>query len=307
VEAIVTQAQPTFFMHLFRFTSMPVSARAVAFNGANNGSGCLNALNTSDSDTIHLEGNFRLNAPGCQVLDESNNPQALNFTGAAGRLVAGSVGVYGGAAGHTSDSSPLPVQMAPVGDPLAGMYTPPTYTAGSCTAPPAGTTWGSASGGVTCYSGPITVNSAVQMDPGTYVFTGTLSLKGTGSLTSLPGGVTLYFPPGGSMDSGGSGNTTLTLSAPQGDPTNPYNNLLIYEDPLNTTPLNLIGTPIAKLSGIIYLPSAMLELGGNTGLTQDLQVDLIVNKLYDFGNADVTISDYSATNSTVLDTIALVE
>jgi hypothetical protein len=109
------------------------------------------------------------------------------------------------------------------------------------------------------------------------------------------------------MDSGGSGSTTLTLSAPQGDPTNPYNNLLIYEDPQNTTPLNLEGTPVVALQGIIYLPSAMLELGGTTGLTQSLQVDLIVNKLYDFGDAEVDISDYSATNSTVLDTIALVE
>src|ERR1700760_4731190 len=33
IEAIVTQTQPTFFMRLFNFTSMPVAARAVAFNG----------------------------------------------------------------------------------------------------------------------------------------------------------------------------------------------------------------------------------------------------------------------------------
>src|ERR1700761_8462203 len=40
IEAIVTAPQPTFFMGLFRFTSsMPVAARAVAFNGATNGSG----------------------------------------------------------------------------------------------------------------------------------------------------------------------------------------------------------------------------------------------------------------------------
>jgi hypothetical protein len=67
------------------------------------------------------------------------------------------------------------------------------------------------------------------------------------------------------------------------------------------------GTPITTLSGIIYLPSAMLELGGNGTLSQTLNTDLVVNKFFDFGDADVTITDYSATNNTPLHTIALVE
>src|ERR1700758_5007427 len=86
IEAIVTQPQPTFFMRLFSFTSMPVTARAVAFNGANNGSGCLNALNGTAPATIDLQGHAILNAPGCQVIDNSNDPGALQFTGNAARL-----------------------------------------------------------------------------------------------------------------------------------------------------------------------------------------------------------------------------
>ena len=109
IEAIVMAPQPTFFMGLFRFTStMPVAARAVAFNGAINGSGCLHALNGSDADTINLQGHFTVDAPGCQVLDNSTNACGLDFTGNAGSLTAGSVSVAGGACGHETDSNPRP-------------------------------------------------------------------------------------------------------------------------------------------------------------------------------------------------------
>jgi hypothetical protein len=50
----------------------------------------------------------------------------------------------------------------------------------------------------------------------------------------------------------------------------------------------------------------MLELGGNS-TTQNLTTDLIVNKLFVFGNATVNISDDSVTHNTPLHTIALVE
>jgi hypothetical protein len=67
------------------------------------------------------------------------------------------------------------------------------------------------------------------------------------------------------------------------------------------------GTPISALSGIIYLPSAQLKVGGNSGLTQNLNVDLVVNSFFDFGSADVNITDFSANHNTPLHTIALVE
>jgi hypothetical protein len=331
VEAIVSQAQPTFFMRLFNFTSMPVSARAVAFNGANNGSGCLHALNGSDPDTINLQGHFTVNAPGCQVLDNSKDPCGLDFTGAGGSLTAGSVSMAGGACGHETDSNPLPLPGPQVSDPLASTYTAiPQSSWPACTAAPSGNTWGTSggrtynpsgiSGGGTtlfCYSsGTNSINNAVTMNPGTYIFTGSLGLQGHGSLNGTAG-VTIYLPgptgivaaPGGNMNMGGSGNSNLSLTAPS---TGPFANVAIYEEPTDTNPVNMEGTPItgvgagAGLTGIIYLPNAMLELGGNS-TTQVLTTDLIVNKLFAFGNATVNISDLSATNTTVLDTIALVE
>jgi hypothetical protein len=104
------------------------------------------------------------------------------------------------------------------------------------------------------------------------------------------------------MDMSGAGSGNINLAGGSAL----YPNVVIYEDPTDTNKVNMEGTPIANLSGIIYLPKAMLELGGNS-TTQALTVDMVVNKFYIFGNADVTITDYSKTHTTPFNTIALVE
>ena len=54
------------------------------------------------------------------------------------------------------------------------------------------------------------------------------------------------------------------------------------------------------------MPDAELELSGNT--TMNLTTDLIVNQLYDKGNATINITNYNATVSTSpLTSVALVE
>lgn len=315
VEAVVTQTQPTFFMRLFSFTSVPVSARAVAFNGASNGSGCLHALNTSAPAAIDLSGHFTVDAPGCQVLDNSNANCALQFTGNAGSLTAGSVSVAGTVCGFPTDSNPLPQPHAPpVSDPLANTYKPLTAAQiGTCSAAPSGNSWAPATpGGIVCYSGNISISNAVTMASGTYVFTGSLGLQGHGSLTGPTvasgsdgtTGVTIYLAaPNGNMNMSGAGNASMNLSGGS----TAFPNLVIYQEPADTNPVNMEGTPITALNGIVYLPSAALELGGNGNLSQTLNADFIVNTFVDFGDATVNITDFSATHNTVLHTIALVE
>ena len=308
VEAIVSQVEPVFFMKLFSFATMRVTARAVAFNGATS-SQCTLALNQNQPDTIDLQGSFNANFPGCTVVDDSNDPNALNFTGGGGSLTAGAVGVVGGAGGHTGDSTPPPqTGVAPVSDPLANLPAP-TYNAASCTAPPSGTSWGPASpGGTVCYSGNIKVQQNITMAAGTYVFTGDLDFTGHGSLTGAGNpaapGVTLYFAgPNGQLGGPGNGNTTLNLTAPT---SGPYNGILIYQDRTDSNLAEFNGTPITNLTGIIYMPDNALEFSGNT--TSNLITDLIVNQLIEQGNATVNITNYNTTvNNSPLTTVALVE
>ena len=298
VEVIITQSNPLIFSSVLGIISMPVAARAVAFAGAKN-TGCVLALNPSATDTIHLQGSFNVDVPGCAVVDDSNAAGALTFTGAGGTLTAGSVGVVGTATGATGDSTPAPVTgIAPVSDPLANL---PAPTYGACTAAPAGNTWGPATaGGTVCYSGDIKVQNSVTMNPGTYVFTGTLDFTGKGSITGT--GVTLYIPAGGSLGGNGNGNTTLDLTAPT---TGTYAGILIYQAAGNTNTVEMNGTPIANLTGIIYAPSAELDLSGNTDVTLD--TDLIVGSLYDKGNATINLTDFNASGNSPLTSVALVE
>jgi hypothetical protein len=302
VEAIVSQVEPVFFMKLFSFTTMRVTARAVAFAGATS-SNCVLATNLNQAATIDLQGSFNANFPGCSVVDNSNSPSALDFTGGGGSLTAGSVGVVGGAAGHTGDSSPAPVTgIAPMSDPLASLPAPP-YDPASCTAAPSGTAWGpAAAGGTVCYSGNVVVSKNVTMSAGTYVFTGDLQLNGHGSLTGT--GVTLYFAgPNGQLGDPGNGNTTLNLTAPT---TGTYNGILIYQDRTDANLGEFNGTPITNLTGIIYMPGAPLEFSGNT--VSNLTTVLIVNQLIEQGNATVNITNYNTTvNNSPLTTVALVE
>jgi hypothetical protein len=313
-EAIVRQTQRTFFTRLFGFASRPVSARAVAFNGATTDTACLTALNTNAPDTIHLQGSFTVNAPGCSVIDNSNNPNALEFTGGAGRITSGGLGVVGGITGPTSDSTPVPVSgIQQISDPLAGVITPPAYDPATCTAAPSApkkgnnkVTWGTTAGATTCYSGNIKVDSAVTMTAGVYVFPGTLDFSGGGSIDGTAG-VTLFIPPGGTLGNNGAGNTTLTLTAPT---SGPYNGVVIYQSAANTNEIYLNGTPVVGLTGVIYAPGAQLDLGGNTkaGVTQTFITDFVVGKLYDFGNATLKIENYtSIVPGSPLTTIALVE
>jgi Flp pilus assembly protein TadG len=304
VEAIVSQVEPVFFTKLRGFTTMTVTTRAVAFDGATS-TNCVLATNPTAADTIDLQGSFNANFPGCSVVDDSNSPTALDFTGGGGSLTAGSVGVVGGAGGHTGDSSPAPqTGVAPISDPLASLPAPP-YTPASCTAAPSGTAWGPATpGGTVCYSGNINVGTRnVIMNAGIYVFTGDLDFTGNGSLTSN-GGVTLYFAgPNGQLGGPGNGKTTLNLTATTGGP---YNDILIYQDRTDANLGEFNGTPITNLTGIIYMPGAPLEFSGNT--VSNLTTVLIVNQLIEQGNATVNITNFNTTvNNSPLTTVALVE
>lgn len=308
VEAIVSQKQPTFFMNIFRIASQTVAARAVAWNGGSSDD-CVYVCNATAPDAMDLQGSFNVNAPKCGVIVDSNNVNALQFTGGGGTLIAGSVGVVGGDGGQTGDSTPTPVTgIAPVSCPLGSMV-PPDPTTMTCTTPSGGNLTGTISAG--CYSAPPLSNGAMgtlnisnaTLGAGTYVFEGNVNLSG--SITSGAGGTTLDIYNGALTEGT---NTVLDLVAPT---SGPYNGIAIMQPAPNSNLMLFdFGSSSGLIDGIIYAPVAELELqdsGGDKSGGLQLITDLIVGTLYD-QTATLSITSYSQTNgNSPLTKVALVE
>src|ERR1700730_866979 len=202
VEVIISQNQPTLFMNFFGIASMKPTVRAVAQNGGSS-YGCVYALAATGTG-MSLQGQFNLNAPNCGVIIDSNDPNAaLSFTGKAGTIIAGSVGVVGGVSGSSNGTqpvSPIVAQSDPLGYLIPSFPTPPAIC------PAGGTLTGTISPG--CYSGNVTLSNVV-LSTGTYVFTGNVTL--TGNVTTGPGGATLDLNSGSLTQNT---NSTLNLVAP---------------------------------------------------------------------------------------------
>lgn len=302
-EAIVSQSQPTFFMRVFNRTAMTVSSRAVAYNGGSS-NGCVYVCDPSAADAMHLQGSFNVDAPHCGVIVNSNNSDALQFTGGGGSLTAGSVGVAGGDGGQIGDSTPAPVLgIAQQTCPLSATVFPDPSTM-TCTTPPGGNLTGTISPG--CYSAPtggtLTLTN-VTLSSGTFVLTGNVTLAG--NVSTGTGGATLDIATGALSEAT---NTVLNIVAPT---SGPYNGIAIMQPPSNTSLLLFdFGSSSGLIDGIIYAPKAEMELhdsGGDKNGGLQLITDLIVGTLYD-QTATLTITSYSQTNgNSPLTSIALVE
>lgn len=308
-EAIISQSTPTYFMNFFGLSAMTVTARAVAGN-VGSSYGCVYVLAPTGSQTMELQGSFDVTAPNCGVIVDSNDSDALDFTGGGGTLTAGSVGVVGGCGGKCSDSTPTPVTgIVAQSDPL-NYITPPDPTKLTCTTPSGGTLTGTVgpavAGGTACYNGNVTLNN-VTLNPGTYVFTGNVTLSGTvtSATSTTPFGTTLDINSGSLSVSTGS---TLAIVAPT---TGTLNGIALMQPLANTNEMQLqFGSSSGSITGIIYAPGAELYLqdsGGDKSGGVSLTTNLIVNSLYD-KTATLSIASYSQSVSTSpLTRVGLVE
>lgn len=305
-EVILGQQNPTFFMKLFKFNSMTVSARAVAGTpGASQG--CVYVLDPTASDAMDLQGSFDVSVNHCGVIIDSNSSSALYFGGAGGTLTAASVSVVGGDSGQTGDSTPTPVtSTAPSNDPIniSGPVPP-----GGCTTTDStdtsltGSITGPGTGNSICYTKAVSLNN-VTLGAGIYVFENGVSTSG--NITSGTGGTTLDINSGSlSIGTG----TVLDLVAPTSGSTN---GIAIMEPASNSNTITIQkGDATGSLTGIIYAPKAQLYLqdsGGDNSGGLTLTTALIVDSLFD-KTATLTIYSYSAANpsTTPLRAVALVE
>jgi hypothetical protein len=132
VEVIVSQPQPTFFMKVFGWTTVPVSARAVGILWT--GPNCMYALNGTVAGAFKLTpgGGYKIQT-NCGIAINSSNLNAMLSNG--NTLDAGSIGIVGGCKDCGSNVTPAPKTGIPaVSDPLA--YLPEPTPSGTVRANP---------------------------------------------------------------------------------------------------------------------------------------------------------------------------
>jgi hypothetical protein len=283
-EVQVSVPNPTTFMSMFGFGSINVAARAVA--GPVRAENSVYLLGGSDP-AFNNSGSITLVNGG--LIDNSGTADA--FTN-AGTVSATLVGVVGGASGGGT-STPAPVLgILPSGDPLNRTAPQiPAVCAAALTA-------GSANPG--CYNGiSIAGGATVTLTPGLYVINGPFSL---GALSTLTGtGVTIYLNNTTTNPITIDPTATMTLSAPT---SGTWNGILFFGSSTGT--FALTGTAGSNLQGIIYLPSATLDLSGASSM--QLFTPLVVNQLTNTGPDTITLRDYLTQNTfSPLRTITLLE
>jgi hypothetical protein len=235
------------------------------------------AVSCTGHDSISVTGTAVINSTGTDVQTNGNASFSASSTYVGNPSASGA---YSG--GNISPSTPTQTGVTTV-DPYLGLPTPVTEPV------PGTATVGSTYGGLSVFGdsnlqadGPgvylnsVSVNSAMTIRSGTYVFQNGLSLSGNGSLTGSGGNPVsvLFYVYRGAISMAGNG--TFTLS-PLSTTTAGAAGLTIWMDQGDASGLSLGGNGAASvISGTVYAPSAQAAVGGNG--TLDLG-SLVVNKV----------------------------
>jgi Putative Tad-like Flp pilus-assembly len=269
VEVDVSEDQPTYFMRVFGWHSVPVSTTATAVTlGAGS---CIYALDPSASGAITVGGTASVSS-ACGLYDNSTSSSALTVSG-GGTITAPLVGVAGGTNINGGGSSPPTTGIAQFGDPLAYIAAP-TVPSGTCSSYHTQ----SLSGPITApqtYCGGIHINagSTVSFGSGLYIIDGGgITIDGGATVTGS--NVTFYLTGGngsGNSPSNYSGVTinstaTVNLSAPCTASGGDVAGMLFFQDRsiTNGHGSTINGAAGSTFSGAIYFPTTPLAYAGST-------------------------------------------
>ncbi len=283
VEAVVTKDKLTYFISLFGFTSVTLSARAEATVGndpfclytstQNTGSGAANAILMNGNATLTMS---------CGIMDDSGSSTALLVNGSV-TITSTEIAVHGGVLNNGSTKvTPAPLTNVPaMNDPLSWLNSDKP-AAGSCSSYSGGS---SVSPGTYCSGITINGNKSVTFQPGTYVLGGNMIINGTNSISGT--GVTFYFSSGSLIMNG---NSHADLVAPT---TGTYAGILFFQDSNDSSMMILNGDSTSVFQGTLYLPGANLTINGNGNLAAYTIIDAA--SFTDNGNAAFHLgNDYSS-------------
>ncbi len=294
VEAIVSEAVPTYFARLVGVSTINVAARAEAAKGI--GGPCIYALDPTGA-AITIVAGVIVNST-CGVVDESASANALTCVVGA-FLYAPRIQVSGGSSGLLCLASATPstnVTAPTPRDPLAYLPAPPHATdpCGTSTASPYSgssqqvnvTLGGNVTFNPGVYCGGISISVAllsnITFTPGTYILRDTKNFLGVTQgglnitlslLTNITGNGVTFYNEGPNMGltvaepvTGGSlvslGN--ISLSAPS---SGTYGGILFYQAQGVTASGTFLANLLtaSKLQGAIYLPSAAVTYAISAG------------------------------------------
>jgi hypothetical protein len=264
VETVVTQAANTYFLRALGYTTVNVSARAVA--GGISSPNCLYTIDPSGSGALDMTGSGSISS-SCGIAVDSSSSNALTATGSMS-ITATSVGVVGNYSLTGSGSiTPTPITgIASSADPLSYVQAP---TVGACTY--TGTSYtGSGSKtltpGVYCGGISFTGSYTATFSPGTYVLLGG-GLDVTGSATLSGTGVTFYLTKNSSYPYHPislTGSTRTNFSAPT---SGPLAGILFFQDrsvPVGSSASTVTGSSASSWDGALYFPTTKLSYTGSS-------------------------------------------
>lgn len=263
VEAIVTKPEPTYFLGVLGFSTITVSARAVASNGS--GPNCIYVTAPAATDALSASGSAGINT-SCGVQIASSATEALKTSGSA-TITAASIGVVGGYSGSGYTPTPKTGVIAAT-DPLAYVQAPSVgacgYTSLSLSNPGTSSSYYQLYPGTYC--GGITIsNGFTHFNAGTYVLAG-------GGLTANGGplmngtGVTFYNTTGtgGYQAINLGGGTTSNFSAPT---SGALAGILFFQDRSIATGAagsTISGSSSSTYDGALYFPTTTLTYSGSS-------------------------------------------
>lgn len=259
---------------------------------------CIIVQAPSQDDSLVVNGNSKVQAPGCAAYSNSISTKSVNVKDVS-TLNTQMTCTAGGYAGKLLNFSPTPITDCPViADPLVSRaklidadlatgcdYNKVKIDGGTKTLRP----------GNYCNELKITNGAQIQFEPGIYVIRNS-KLKVDKAAKISGTGVGLVFV-GKDAEMSLSNDSSVSLSAPE---TGPMAGILIYGQPsAKQRKFSIISKDAQKLTGTVYLPADTLTVGGDDdldgGCDQILQDDGTLGApdpscLSDIGNA----SDWTA-------------
>ncbi len=258
VEAVITEAQPTYFARVLAINSIKIAARAEAAMG--NSPFCVDTLGTTGT-TFGINGGCL--TASCGIMVNSSGSPAFDSSG--GTIKATAIDIHGGDK-ISGSVNPTPItNAATLPNPLSWVTAPKI---GSCTFTSTfSVSSGSAAISPGTYCGGISINGgAVNFNSGTYIVEGSGLTVNGGTVTSGTDGVTFYFEAGSAQFNG---SASVDLVAPT---TGTYPGILFFQSSTDSTAATINGGAASVFQGALYFPDANVQLNGSNAAAYTIVV-----------------------------------